>query len=121
MRGFHNNAFDPQMLAVLEAAYDEAWLTLKSVGNTSVKPDELARSMLRVAMEGERDPAGSTTVRCNGKPRCRRPPGVKRARRLSDPFRNARPEPRCRPPARPPSFQWISPAKMERSSVIFAA
>jgi hypothetical protein len=56
MRGFRNNAFDPQMLAVLEAAFDEAWLTLKAVGNTSVKPDELARSMLRLAMEGERDP-----------------------------------------------------------------
>jgi len=56
MRGFHNNAFDPPMLAVLEAAFDEAWLTLKSIGNTSVKPDELARSMLRLAMEGERDP-----------------------------------------------------------------
>jgi hypothetical protein len=35
---------------------DEAWLTLKSVGNKTVKPDELARSVLRVAMEGERDP-----------------------------------------------------------------
>ena len=56
MRGFHNNTFDPPMLAVLEAAFDEAWLTLKSIGNTSVKPDELARSMLRLAMEGERDP-----------------------------------------------------------------
>lgn len=56
MRGFGNNTFDPQTLVVLEAAFDEAWLTLKSVGNTSIKPDELARSMLRLAMEGERDP-----------------------------------------------------------------
>ena len=38
------------------AAFDEAWLTLKLVGNKTVKPDELARSVLRVAMEGERDP-----------------------------------------------------------------
>jgi hypothetical protein len=37
-------------------AFDEAWLTLKSIGNTTVKPDELARSVLRLAMEGERDP-----------------------------------------------------------------
>jgi hypothetical protein len=56
LRGFHNNTFDPQMLVVLETAFDEAWLTLKAIGNTSVKPDELARSMLRLAMEGERDP-----------------------------------------------------------------
>jgi len=56
MRGFHNSAFDPQTLVLLEAAFDEAWLTLKSVGNKTVKPDELARAVLRLAMEGERDP-----------------------------------------------------------------
>jgi hypothetical protein len=56
MRGFHTNAFDPQTLIVLEIAFDEAWLTLKAIGNTSIKPDELARSVLRLAMEGERDP-----------------------------------------------------------------
>jgi hypothetical protein len=53
MRGFHNSSFDPPTLVVLETA---AWLTLKSIGNTTVKPDELARSVLRLAMEGERDP-----------------------------------------------------------------
>jgi hypothetical protein len=56
MRGFHNSSFDPQTLVVLEVAFDEAWLTLKSVGNKTVKPDELARAVLRQAMEGERDP-----------------------------------------------------------------
>lgn len=56
MRTFHTNAFDPQTLVVLETAFDEAWLTLKAIGNTSIKPDELARAMLRLAMEGERDP-----------------------------------------------------------------
>jgi hypothetical protein len=56
MRGFHNSSFDPQTLVVLETAFDEAWLTLKSIGNTTVKPDELARSVLRLAMQGERDP-----------------------------------------------------------------
>ena len=56
MRGFHNNSFDPQTLVVLEAAFDEAWLTLKAIGNTTVKADELARSVLALAMEGERDP-----------------------------------------------------------------
>jgi hypothetical protein len=56
MRGFHNSAFDPQTLVVLETAFDEAWLTLKAIGNTSIKADELARSVLRLAMDGERDP-----------------------------------------------------------------
>jgi len=55
-QGFHNSSFDPQTLVVLETAFDEAWLTLKSIGNTTVKPDELARCVLRLAMEGERDP-----------------------------------------------------------------
>jgi hypothetical protein len=54
-RGFGNGAFDPQTLGVLETAFDEAWLTLKSIGNKTVKPDELARAVLRLAMEGERD------------------------------------------------------------------
>src|SRR5262249_9355881 len=56
MRGFHNSSFDPQTLLLLETAFDEAWLTLNFVGNKTVKPDELARSVLRLAMEGERDP-----------------------------------------------------------------
>jgi len=57
MRSFHNGSFDPQTLVVLETAFDEAWLTLKSVGNKTVKPDELARCVLRMGMEGERNPA----------------------------------------------------------------
>ena len=56
MRCFHNSSFDPQTLVLLEVAFDEAWLTLKSVGNKTVKPDELARAVLHLAMEGERDP-----------------------------------------------------------------
>jgi hypothetical protein len=56
MRGFHNSSFDPQILVLIETAFDEAWLTLKSVGNKTVKPDELARGVLRLATEGERDP-----------------------------------------------------------------
>jgi hypothetical protein len=56
MRGFHSSSFDPQTLVILEAAFDEAWLTLKAVGNGTVRPDELARSVLRLAMDGERDP-----------------------------------------------------------------
>jgi hypothetical protein len=56
MRGFPNGSFDPQTLVVLEVAFDEAWLTLKSIGNTTVRPGELARSVLRLALLGERDP-----------------------------------------------------------------
>ena len=56
MRGFRNSSFDPPTLVLLEAAFDEAWLTLKLMGNKTVKPDELARAVLRLAMEGERDP-----------------------------------------------------------------
>ncbi len=56
MRGFYGGSFDPQTLIVLEAAFDEAWLTLKAIGNRTVKPDELARYVLRLAMDGERDP-----------------------------------------------------------------
>jgi len=50
MRGFHNSAFDPQTLVLLVAVFDDAWLTLKSGGNKTVKPDELARAVLRLAM-----------------------------------------------------------------------
>jgi hypothetical protein len=56
MRGFYNNAFDPQTLVLLETAFDEAWLTLKSIGIKTVKPDELARCVWRLATEGERTP-----------------------------------------------------------------
>jgi hypothetical protein len=56
MRSFHNSSLDPQTLVLLETAFDEAWLTLKLVGNRTVKPNELARSVLRTAMEGEREP-----------------------------------------------------------------
>jgi hypothetical protein len=56
MRGFHSHAFDPKTLVVLETAFDEAWLTLKAIGNSTVRPEELARSVLNLAMEGERDP-----------------------------------------------------------------
>jgi hypothetical protein len=56
MRGFRTSSFDPKTLIILEIAFDEAWLTLKAIGNSTVRADELARSVLRLAMEGERDP-----------------------------------------------------------------
>jgi len=36
--------------------FDEAYITLKSSGNRTIKPDELARRICHIAMEGERDP-----------------------------------------------------------------
>src|ERR1700722_5915580 len=53
MRGFQSSSFDPQTLVILETAFDEAWLTLKAVGNTTVRPDGLGRSGLRLGREGE--------------------------------------------------------------------
>ena len=48
--------FDPETLVILETAFDEAWITLKSNGSANIRPDELARRICHLAMEGERDP-----------------------------------------------------------------
>ena len=56
MRGLGSGSFDPKTLALLDAAFEEAWLTLKLSGNDRVRPNELARCILRLATEGERDP-----------------------------------------------------------------
>jgi hypothetical protein len=45
---------NPMTLATLETAFDEAWETLNGNGD-KISPGELARCMLRLAMEGERD------------------------------------------------------------------
>jgi len=45
---------NPTTLATLETAFDEVWATLNSNGD-KIRPGELARCMLRLAMEGERD------------------------------------------------------------------
>ncbi len=47
--------FDPETLVILETAFDEAW-TLKTNGSGNIRPDELARRICHLAMEGERDP-----------------------------------------------------------------
>jgi hypothetical protein len=56
MRGLGSGSFDPKTLAILEAAFDEAWLTLKCNGIEEVRANELARCILHLAIEGERDP-----------------------------------------------------------------
>ena len=45
MLGIGSGSFDPETLVVLETAFDEAWITLKSNGSATVKPDELAPNL----------------------------------------------------------------------------
>ena len=53
MVGFHNNSFNPQTLVVLETAFDEAWLTLKSFGGPDhFQPASLTRYDARVPYSG---------------------------------------------------------------------
>jgi len=56
MHGFGNGSFDPKTLVIVETAFDEAWITLRTNGHDNIRPDELARRILHLAMEGERDP-----------------------------------------------------------------
>ena len=56
MLGLGSGSFDPETLKILETAFDEAWITLKSSGSGTIRPDELARRICHLAMEGERDP-----------------------------------------------------------------
>ena len=56
MLGIVRGSFDPDTLIILETAFDEAWITLKANGSAYIRPDELARRICHLAMEGERDP-----------------------------------------------------------------
>jgi hypothetical protein len=56
MHGFGNGSFDPNTLVIVETAFDEAWITLRTNGHDNIRPNELARCILNLAMEGERDP-----------------------------------------------------------------
>lgn len=56
MLGIGSGSFDPETLVILETAFDEAWITLKTNGSGNIRPDELARRICHLAMEGERDP-----------------------------------------------------------------
>ena len=56
MRGIGSGSFDPETLVILETAFDEAWITLKTSGSDNIRPGELARRICHLAMEGERDP-----------------------------------------------------------------
>ena len=53
MLGIGSGSFDPETLVILETAFDEAWITLKTNGSANIRPDELARRICHLAMEGE--------------------------------------------------------------------
>ena len=56
MLGIGSESLDPETLVVLETAFDEAWITLKTNDSGNIRPNELARRICHLAMEGERDP-----------------------------------------------------------------
>jgi hypothetical protein len=56
MLGMDRGSFDPETLVILETAFDEAWIALKTNGSGNIRPNELARRICHLAMEGERDP-----------------------------------------------------------------
>src|SRR6266700_2322082 len=55
-RSSGSGSFDPETLVILETAFDEAWITLKTNGSGNIRPDELARRICHLHMKGERDP-----------------------------------------------------------------
>ena len=62
MLGIGSGSFNPETLVVLETAFDEAWITLKTNGSANIRPNELARRICHLAMEGERDPVTDPRV-----------------------------------------------------------
>src|SRR5438309_9625909 len=56
MLGIGSGSFDPETLVILETAFDEAWITLKTNGSGNIRAAELARRICHLAMAGERDP-----------------------------------------------------------------
>jgi hypothetical protein len=49
MLGIGSGSFDPETLVILETAFDEAWITLKSNGSANIRPNELARRICHLA------------------------------------------------------------------------
>ena len=49
MLGIGSGSFDPETLLILETAFDEAWITLKTNGSADIRPDELARRICHLA------------------------------------------------------------------------
>jgi hypothetical protein len=39
MHGFGNGSFDPKTLVIVETAFDEAWITLRTSGHDNIRPE----------------------------------------------------------------------------------
>ena len=63
MLGIGSGSFDPETLVILETAFDEAWITLKSNGNSNIRPNELARQICHLAMKASVIPCDCMTRR----------------------------------------------------------
>jgi len=63
MLGIGTGSFDPETLVILETAFDEAWITLKSNGSANIRPDELARRICHLAMKESVIPCDCMTGR----------------------------------------------------------
>jgi hypothetical protein len=52
----NGNYFDPETLAKLEAAFEEAWSSLKQIGNENISREMLAQRLLELASEENSNP-----------------------------------------------------------------
>jgi len=75
MREVYSSSFDPQTLVLLEAAFDEAWLTLKVIGNTTVGPTNWRARFSTSPWRASANQCGCMTARCRVS--FRRWPGAK--------------------------------------------
>ncbi len=60
------SAFDPETVALMKAALDDAWMSLGSDQQTHASRSQLAERILREASRGERDPARLRASALNG-------------------------------------------------------
>jgi hypothetical protein len=57
---FGNVAFDPEALAVLEGAFDEAWVSIQAQRNDNITRAALAERILNLAVKGEHNPCAAS-------------------------------------------------------------
>jgi hypothetical protein len=57
MRSLPGGGFDPETVALMKTALDEAWASLTEEQRARRTPNELASRVVRLAKQGERDPA----------------------------------------------------------------
>jgi len=59
---FAQSNFDPDTITVLTESLEEGWDTLRYIGNTSITREALARRLLDLARDGERNPSRMCTA-----------------------------------------------------------